>query len=214
MFDKDSLIADLKRAHSQALALSVPHLADQIIHIGFQCLGCGQCCQGEDNSVIVFPFEIRRIMAKTDLDWLETVQPPEEGEWDSDGNFHTLEWRLKKAGQSCRFFVNGMCAIYASRPLLCQTYPFYLNEGELSCSECPGLGMEIKVEAAEDLARQLIMRHITEIEEAIALTERYEDFERGSHGDDGDCIVHDSEGKSRVPRFIAPRSSPHQRSYR
>jgi len=214
MPDKDLLLAGLRQSHAAALLLSPLSLAGQIRRIGFRCLQCGQCCQGEDNSVLIFPFEIRRIMAMKKLDWLEIARPPKEGEWDYEGNFHTLEWRLNKEGMRCRFFENGQCSIYGSRPLLCHTYPFYLEEGELYCSECPGLGMKIEFDAAQDIARQLILRHITEIEEAIALTERFEDFPRGNRKENGCCIVHDSEGKHIIPLFTAPRSSPHPRSYR
>ena len=213
MPDKDLLLADLERSYAAALSLSAESLAGQIKRIGFQCLGCGQCCRGEDNSVVVFPFEIRRIMAKEELDWLEIAQPPEEGEWDSNGNFHTLEWRIKKVGLRCRFYENGQCAIYGSRPLLCRTYPFYLVEGELCCSECPGLGMKIEMDAAQKIAEQLILRHVTEIEEAIALTERYEDFPRGGCEEGGDCVIHDSEGEHRIQGFTAQRSLPHPQSY-
>ena len=214
MPDKNLLLADLRRSHAAALRLSPFSLASQIKRIGFQCLECGQCCRGEDNSVLVFPFEVRRIMAKKNLDWQEIAQPPKEGEWDSEGNFHTLEWRLKKKGLRCRFYEDGQCTIYGSRPLLCRTYPFYLVEGELCCSECSGLGMKIDIDAAQDIARQLILRHITEIEEAIALTERYEDFPRGKGKKGGSCIIHDSEGEHIIPLFTAQRSSPHPRSYR
>ena len=206
MLDKDLLLADLRRSHAAALRLSPFSLASQIERIGFKCLGCGQCCQGEDNSVLVFPFEVRRIMGMTNLDWLEIACPSEEGEWDTKGNFHTLEWRLKKEGLRCRFYMDGQCTIYASRPLLCRTYPFYLVGGRLCCSECPGLGMKIERDAAEDVARQLILRHITEIEEAIALTERYQDFPRGLCQQGGFYVVHDSEGEHMVPRFTAQRS--------
>ncbi len=214
MPDKYVLLADLRQSRAAALHLSPLSLAGQIIGIGFQCLQCGRCCQGEDNSVLVFPSEVRRIMAKKNLDWLEVARPPQEGEWDCKGNFHTLEWRLKKEGVRCRFHEKGQCAIYGSRPHLCRTYPFYLVEGELCCSECPGLGMKIEMDAARDIARQLILRHIIEIEEAIALTEKYRDFPRGSWKEDGCCIIHDSEGEHILPLFTAQRSSPHPRSCR
>jgi hypothetical protein len=52
--------------------------------------------------------------------WLEVVGPPEEGEWDRDGCFHTLEWRLRKdgasEGASCRFYHDGRCSIYPAGP--------------------------------------------------------------------------------------------------
>ena len=206
MPDKDLLLTDLRQSHAAALSLSPLSLASQIEMIGFQCRECGQCCQGEDNCVLVFPFEVRRIMEKKRLDWLDIARPPREGEWDSEGNFHTLEWRLKKEGLRCRFYEKGQCNIYGQRPLLCRTYPFYLVEGELRCSECPGLGMRINEDAAQEIAGQLILRHITEIVEAIALTKKYQDFQRGGCKEGNCCIIHDSEGEHTIPLFTAQRS--------
>lgn len=45
--------------------------------------------------------------------------------------------------------------------------------------------------------KPLIARQITEIEEDVALLERYRDFPRGQPGERG-IIVHDSEGEHRV----------------
>jgi uncharacterized protein len=199
--EKGERIAGLNEELARAKELSSVALAAQISEIGFSCLGCGECCRGEDNSVLVFPSEIRRIRAATGLEWLEVAGPPEEGEWDREGSFHTLEWRLKKDGESCRFYQEGRCQIYPVRPCLCRTYPFYLDRGELMHSECWGLGGEMAPGEAEKMAEELILRQIIEIEEAIALLERYRDFERGDPGEGGGkggIIVHDSEGDHRM----------------
>ena len=184
---------DLKRAKSQSQA----DLASEIREVGFSCQGCGECCRGEDNSVLVFPQEIRRIQKATSLSWPEVAEPPEEGEWDREGYFHTLEWRLAKVGEACRFYRGGVCTIYPVRPILCRTYPFYLERGKLMASQCRGLGGEIKAREAQRLAELLIARQITETVEAIALLERYRDFARGPPGAEG-IIVHDSEGEHRI----------------
>jgi Fe-S-cluster containining protein len=188
-------IAELQKDLQAARKLSTESLAEQILETGFSCLMCGECCRGMDNSVVVFPFEIRRILAATGLEWLQAAEPPKEGEYDQEGCFHTLEWRLKKMGGSCRFFQNGCCSIYESRPLLCSTYPFYLDRGRLQCSECRGLGCNIEPEKARKMAELLILRYTTEIQEAILLLEKYRDFERGGPKEGGGCIVHDSEGE-------------------
>lgn len=201
MFQRDLQIADLQAALDWVKSLSVETLATQIREIGFKCLGCGECCSGEDNSVVVFPFEVRLITAATDLGWLEVVGPPDVGEWDKEGGFHTLEWRLQKMGQSCRFYENDSCNIYPTRPGLCSTYPFYLDEGVLQYSLCRGIGGFIKPAKAEELAERVIRRCITEHLEAIALTEKYEDFQRGESSEGGDYVVHDSEGEHRISRY-------------
>jgi len=82
MLERDLLIADLRAALGKARALSVEALASQIREIGFECLGCGECCSGEDNSVVVFPVEVRRILEATGLHWLEVAVPPDMGEWE------------------------------------------------------------------------------------------------------------------------------------
>jgi len=81
--------------------------------------------------------------------------------------------------------------------MLCRTYPFYLERGKLMASECRGLGGEIEAREAQRLAELLIARQIIEMEEAIALLERYQDFDRGAPGKRG-IIVHDSEGEHRI----------------
>lgn len=198
MADLKDRIAGLKKDLLAAEGISLADLADQIRETGFRCQECGECCQGEDNSVVAFPEEIRRIQRATDLDWLEAVAPPEEGEWDRKGCFHTLEWRLRKENYACRFYQDGRCSIYPVRPMLCRTYPFYLDEGRLMHSECQGLGGKIGREEANELAESLLKRCITEIQEAIHLLERYRDFERGEAKEGGTCIVHDSEGEHRI----------------
>jgi Fe-S-cluster containining protein len=195
---REKQIRDLQASLRAAQGISPETLAARISDIGFKCLGCGQCCRGQDNSVVVFPIEIRAIQAAMGLPWLDVVSPPEEGEWDRKGCFHTLEWRLKKEGGSCRFYQNGRCSVYRARPMLCTTYPFYLDNCVLMCSECRGLGGRIESCESDKMAELLILRYLFEIQEAIALLERYQDFERGEAKKGGGCIVHDSEGEHRI----------------
>ena len=193
--DREKQILDLQEALRAAEEISSETLAAQVSNIGFKCLDCGECCRGEENSVVVFPFEVRAIQEATGLDWLDIVTPPNMGEWDKEGCFHTLEWRLKKLNGSCRFHQKGLCIIYRNRPILCSTYPFYLDCGKLISSECRGLGGKTEPGEAKEIAERLIRRIVTETKEAIRLLERYEDFERGEARKGGACIVHDSEGK-------------------
>lgn len=186
---------ELRSSVEATKRISIEDLASQITAIGFECLRCGDCCVGDDNSVVVFPFEIRKILTATGIGWLDAVRPPNVGEWDCHGNFHTLEWRIKKGEGSCKFHSGNGCEIYETRPVICKTYPFYLDEGELHCSECRGLGRKIEYREAEKIAAGIIERRIIELEEAIALLEKYKDFERGKRSEKGACLVHDSEGE-------------------
>jgi Fe-S-cluster containining protein len=195
---REKHLQDLRRELQETRALSLEGLAEQIRAVGFQCMHCGECCSGADSSVVVFPFEVRAVLERTGLSWLETVRPSEEGEWDDRGRFHTLEWRLQREGGSCSFYKDGGCTIYRERPLLCKTYPFFLEKGLLSISECSGLGRRTGRGRSQELARLLKERRIIELEEAIALIEKFQDFLRGAPGGKTICIVHDSEGSHLV----------------
>ena len=72
--DKKAFVALM--AHLKAEGLT---LAAAIQEIGFYCRLCGECCRGEDNSVVVFPQDVRSIQEATGLAWLEVAGPPQEG---------------------------------------------------------------------------------------------------------------------------------------
>jgi uncharacterized protein len=191
-------LVDLFQELEMSYKISVQELASQIKQIGFQCIGCGDCCRGEDNNVAIFPREIRQISQLTSDCWLEIAEPPTIGEWDLNRKFHTLEWRLKKEDLSCKFHTSQGCIIYEARPIICRTYPFFINDGFLDFSDCQGLGKEIGNEESEKLARLLVNRLIMEIEESIALICKYSDFERGKPSSKKECIIHDSEGEHQI----------------
>jgi len=198
MTEKEKRLDELFQELERTKKISIIDLANKIRQIGFHCLRCSDCCIGNDNSVVVFPSEISRVMHFTGESWLETAEPPGDGEWDLDGNFHTLEWRLKKKNCSCKYFTKDRCMIYEVRPLLCRTYPFYLDRNILSFSECRGLGGEIGIKESESLAMLLLERTIKEIEESIALIKNFINFERGPPSSKGICIVHDSRGENKI----------------
>lgn len=177
--------------------LSVHDIASSIESVGFECIRCGDCCTGPDLDVFVFPSEIGRICHALGEETLQVAWPPATGEWDSKGNYHTLEWRLRRCDGNCIFYSSG-CRIYSERPLLCRTYPFYIDEGALKFSECRGLGRSIAGSDAILMAEALKERYVTEIMESIALLSQYRDFVRGSSSADGVCIVHDSFGEHRI----------------
>ncbi|MCZ7385838.1 MAG: YkgJ family cysteine cluster protein [Candidatus Methanoperedens sp.] len=185
-------IALLLKALDKALKIDEKQLADEIKSIGFKCRNCAHCCKAEygDNTVFVFPSEIRRIREKTGLKRDDFVIPTPSEDRDSEGNVHTFEWVLRKNGD-CIFLKGGLCEIYETRPYICKTYPFYLLDGRLMISECEGIGGDITEEESRKLATLLKERYIAEIKEAIALFEKFRGFNLSGSG----ICVHDSEGE-------------------
>lgn len=189
---KETKNIQLLKALDEAIGIDEQRLADEIKTIGFVCRNCAQCCRAEygDNTVFIFPFEIRSICGKTGLGRDDFVIPTPSEDRDSEGNIHTFEWVLRKNGD-CVFLKYGLCRIYEYRPYICKTYPFYLLDGHLMVSECAGLGGGISNEKSMELAALLKERYIAEIKESVALLERFDGFNPGS----GNVCVHDSEGE-------------------
>jgi len=185
---------ELRRELIRAADLSQEEIATKVRAVGFRCLGCGECCRGPECEVVLFPSEVERIMDYTGEPWLEAAEPPRMGEWDDLGNFHTLEWRIRKE-EDCHYYNGIGCSIYSRRPIMCRTYPFYLAERDLKFSECRGLGQAIGEEEALMIAGSLIERYIMEIEEALELISKFRDFRRGNASKDGHMTVHDSRGE-------------------
>lgn len=190
---KQIKILNLKEALDKAMEIREEKLAGRIKAIGFKCSKCAQCCKAQygDNTVIVFPFEIKRICEKTGLSRDDFVIPTPSEDRDSGGNIHTFEWVLKK-NCDCIFLKNDLCEIYESRPHICSTYPFYIDDGKLEVSKCIGIGGNISTQESLMLAALLKERYINEIREAIALIEKFNGFNPGGSGN---MCVHDSEGE-------------------
>lgn len=178
---------------------SVSEIKQRIAETGFRCQDCGECCT-RDVEVVAFPDEIQRIMGETGLDWLDVAGPNPVGDVDSRGTFHTFEWVLRrKPDGRCIFYEDG-CGIYDSRPLLCRTYPFYVEDGEVRASECPGVGE--KKGCPGGLASDLKRRWTWETREAIDLLRRFDAYciaQRGvSLSRHPHVVVHDSRGSHRL----------------
>ncbi len=186
-------IEQLKQSLEDAARIDESAMADKIKSIGYNCIRCAKCCKWNfgDNTVSIFPFEIRCICGKTGLDKEEIAAPTPSEDRDSEGNIHTFEWILKKNGD-CTFLDNDLCKIYECRPFICSTYPFYLLEGHLMVSECEGIGEPIDEKEAMNIARLLKERYIAEIRESIALIEKFRGFRPGGLGN---ICVHDSQGE-------------------
>lgn len=211
--------SDLERERERARALDTDALADAIESIGFACTRCGACCtahgEGDDHqehTATVFPEEVRELQDATGEEWRDVARPIPYGltEGPDGPEGETFEWALQTDGcGDCAFYEEdehgtGACTVHDDRPLICQTYPFSLalggtsqpmgepidSNGLLRAHECEGLGREISREDAEALAVTLKRRAVREIEETIAVSERYEPADP----DRGEIVVHDSEG--------------------
>lgn len=226
---KDSLIAILREELEAAKTTDKEKVAAEIRIIGFSCLMCGRCCRREhgDNSVIVSPAEIQRICRHTGLEHGSVARPPQyecdildlqtqKGTTDlidAQGNIHTFGWELSHRENGDCIFIQeeregNRCTIYEARPMLCSTYPFYMEEGELKASECEGLGGKTGYEESLVMAEKVIERYIGELKEAILLYENYEGFQKGPENINKaianiregiiNYIVHDSTGSHRT----------------
>lgn len=130
---------------------------------------------------------------------------------DSEGNIHAFGWMLRrKKNGDCIFLEKdaNRCRTYPVRPMLCSTYPFYIEGLKLYTCECEGLGYHISAEESRKLAEALLSRYILELEDTLAMYEKYEDFKRGEGGleiaknnfENGICIyiIHDSKGITKI----------------
>ncbi|AEH61749.1 protein of unknown function UPF0153 [Methanosalsum zhilinae DSM 4017] len=204
--------------------INIENIALQIQKAGFRCLRCGSCCRSKDgdNRVFITPAEIDLISETYDMD-LEDIALPciddilsnsdnqqeLQSFIDTEGNLHPTGWMLLRGDNgNCKFISDAgpsnKCRIYNSRPSLCSTYPFHMENMDLEICECPGLGMDIEWKECMDIARKLIQRYISELKDFILTYEKYEYFSSSSKGYDiylgrlnkGEnvCIVHDSRG--------------------
>lgn len=130
---------------------------------------------------------------------------------DSEGNIHAFGWVLRrKRNGDCIFLQDNTnkCSVYPVRPMLCSTYPFYIEELSLQTCECEGLRRPISVENSIKLAKLLLFRYISELEDTLATYEKFTDFEKNKIGlelakkrlEKGICsyIVHDSAGSNKI----------------
>ncbi|MDW5549819.1 YkgJ family cysteine cluster protein [Methanosarcina sp.] len=130
---------------------------------------------------------------------------------DCEGKVHAFGWILRRERNGdCTFLERDTykCQIYPVRPMLCSTYPFYIEGLRLQTCECEGLGSPISIEDSRKLAEDLLFRYISELEDTLGLYENFVDFRRGEKGlelakkspENGTftCIVHDSKGSTEI----------------
>ena len=222
---------DIRDELGYARSLDIDKLASEIEKIGFKCNNCGACCTRQDdvdesecgggwadNAVVVYPFEIRRIMEVTGLPWLEVAVPPVFGEVDDKGRMHTFEWHLRQKSigehgvatgqdvQTCCFLNHKRCTIYEFRPFLCRTYPFYMSNRKLCVGPCEGLGVPISKNACLKLASVIKERYVEDMNQMILLLGMFEPYVPSDDGGSCDtcitCAIHGSESVKSSGRTV------------
>ncbi len=126
-------------------------------NVMFECNRCALCC-GDTNdrirNVRLLKIEVDKIAKDTGKDvwdFAESLKGP-----------GPYKYRMKKQAGKCVFLENGLCSVYATRPLTCRFYPFELREiddGRKVFSftdECPCIGRGGRLERGhfEDLFMQ------------------------------------------------------------
>jgi hypothetical protein len=232
------LISGLKKEIEMARKLDPEKLTAEIREIGFFCQHCGKCCRRAfgDNRVAVIPSEIEIIREYIGFSKLEIAGPfipeaPTQDEnleenkespspelldslqecIDSEGKIHIFGWILRrKRNGDCIFLERDThkCRVYPVRPMLCSTYPFYIEELRLQTCECEGLGYPISIEESRELAEDLLLRYVSELEDTLGTYENFVEFRKGKRSlklakmslKNGTCtfIVHDSRGSTEV----------------
>ncbi len=196
-------VSDLEIKKSMADKLSINEMAKQLVSIGFECMMCGECCRAgsADNTVILFPDEIRLIMDAHGMALEDVCEPSIPQFIDDSGILHCFEWVLKRHSNGNCIFIqaDNTCMLYQQRqeqrhqqkhqqghqqrPWICSTYPFFLAfadgaaKPEIMVSECRGVGRPMNEEDALTLAELLKARLLAEITEEIGLLEKLKGFE-------------------------------------
>ena len=94
-------------------------------------------------------------MTSTSLTFDEIAEPYPDTIHEGDRQY-TLGWAIRRDVDRCRFLVDGRCSIYESRPWICRTYPFMLNNGKLAISPCNGIGTGDPNSIEQQVLNQLI----------------------------------------------------------
>ncbi|RXA21975.1 YkgJ family cysteine cluster protein [Methanosarcina sp. MSH10X1] len=130
---------------------------------------------------------------------------------DCEGRVHAFGWILRrKRNGDCIFLESDIhrCRVYPVRPMLCSTYPFYIEGLRLQTCECEGLGLQISAGDSLKLAEDLLFRYVSELEDTLVMYEKFVDFRRDEKGlelaksrlEDRTytCVVHDSMGSTEI----------------
>jgi len=156
----------------------------------FSCRGCGECCSGKDNEVMVSPDEIDQLCKATGLTPDQISEPYPE--WIHDQGATFTFGRVLRRGEdgNCMFLKNNRCTVYADRPHICRTYPFMLDGDRLLVFACSGCRSGKPTPDAEQIAHDLLARRAAEDKEFLLTKEQYQKHSMVM----GSTIIFDSRG--------------------
>lgn len=90
----------------------------------FFCTGCGKCCTGSDGYVFLSSKDVDALAKQLNLSSAEFTQKYTRT---VDGN---LCLKDNLATDECIFLKNNRCTVYPSRPIQCQTFPWWIHQIE------------------------------------------------------------------------------------
>lgn len=108
------------------------------------CKGCSSCCRGMGASIILDPFDVRRLCAGLQKSFEELLNDCLE--LNVVDGIILPNLRMAEDTKACVFLTDERCGIHAIRPGLCRIFPlgrFYENHSFryfLQTHECPASG--------------------------------------------------------------------------
>ncbi|MFP3951635.1 MAG: YkgJ family cysteine cluster protein [Candidatus Bathyarchaeia archaeon] len=107
------------------------------VGLRWRCTNCGACCRNpedRDRRILLLPTDISRLRGVIESEFYNTVEGREP-----------FVAEMVKSDGKCVFLGADGCEIYDNRPLICRTYPFWIERIDQSFifrvdEDCPGLG--------------------------------------------------------------------------
>ncbi len=87
----------------------------------FKCTGCGKCCTGSPGYVYLSQMDLERLAEHFQLTPVEFAKKYTRL---VDGVYALLD---KPNSGDCIYLENNKCKVYESRPLQCQTFPWWIH---------------------------------------------------------------------------------------
>ena len=87
----------------------------------FKCTGCGHCCTGSPGYVFLSQSDMERLSSNFSL------SPEEFAKKHTrlvDGQYALLD---RPGSDDCIYLENNRCSVYESRPVQCQTFPWWIH---------------------------------------------------------------------------------------